>query len=109
MIKRLVAAGVTATGIAVASATMAAPAHADVVCTPDTFFILYAGGTPTSECTEGHDVTYDMPSVGVDLIRSGDHRGYLVRADNGTHVGFKKYQEKYFGPAGIVFSQIHFD
>jgi hypothetical protein len=111
MIKRFVAAGLAMAGIAAFSAGMvASPAHADVDCTPDTFFILYAGpGTPTSECTEGHNVTYDMSYNPIDLIRAGNNSGYLVRASDGRHVRFTNYQEKYFGPAGVVFSQVHFN
>jgi hypothetical protein len=113
MIKRIVAAGLATAGIAAFSAGMvASPAHADVDCTPDTFFMLNAsstnGGTPMSQCTEGHNVTYDM-GFAVDLIRAGNNSGYLVRASDGRHVRFTPYQERYFGPAGVVFSQIHFN
>jgi hypothetical protein len=111
MFKRMAAAGLTVAGIGAFAVGITTPAHADVDCTPDTFFILYAGAgqTPVSECTEGHDVTYDLPSRGIDLIRAGHHSGYLVRAADGRHVRFADYQERYFGPAGVVFSQVHFD
>jgi hypothetical protein len=114
MIKRLITAGLTAAGIAaLATGMVASPAHADVECTPDTFFILYASstsdGTPSSGCTEGHNVTYDMGFAAVDLIRAGNNSGYLVRASDGRHVRFRNYQERYFGPAGVVFAQIHFN
>ncbi|GAB3989199.1 hypothetical protein GCM10029978_113670 [Actinoallomurus acanthiterrae] len=113
MLKRAIAAGMTAAGIAAVSAGMvASPAHADVNCTPDTFFVLHAsstnGGTPMSECLEGHNVTYDM-GFAVDLIRAGNNSGYLVRASDGRHVRFRNYQELYFGPAGVVFEGIHFN
>jgi hypothetical protein len=113
MFKRMIAAGLTAVGIAALSTGItASPAHADVDCTPETFFILHASsvneGTPMSECTEGHNVTYAM-SFAVDLIRAGNHSGYLVRESDGRHVRFRNYQEIYFGPAGVVFREIHFN
>ncbi|MCO5997659.1 hypothetical protein [Actinoallomurus rhizosphaericola] len=113
MLKRVIAAGMTAAGVAAFSAGMlASPAHADVECTPDTFFVLHAsstnGGAPLSECLEGHDVTYGM-GFAVDLIRAGNNSGYLVRASDGKHVRFGNYQELYFGPAGVVFQEIHFN
>lgn len=87
MFKRMIAAGLAAAGIATLSAGMvASPAHADVNCTPDTFFVLHAsstnGGTPLSECLEGSNVTYGM-GFAVDLIRAGNNSGYLVRASDG--------------------------
>jgi hypothetical protein len=113
MFKRMIAAGLTAAGIAALSTAMvASPAHADVNCTPDTFFVLHAsstnGGMPLSECLEGDNVTYGM-GFAVDLIRAGNHRGYLVRASDGRHVRFRNYQEMYFGPTGVVFQEIHFN
>ena len=113
MFKRMIAAGLTAASIAALSTGMlASPAHADVDCTPDTFFMLHAsstnGGTPLSECTEGHNVTYQM-GFAVDLIRAGNNSGYLIRASDGKHVRFSNYQERYFGPAGVVFAAIHFN
>lgn len=113
MFKRVIAAGLAAAGLAALSAGMVdSPAHADVNCTPDTFFVLHAsstnGGTPLSECLEGHDVTYDM-GFAVDLIRAGNTSGYLIRASDGRHVRFGNHQEMYFGPAGVVFEAIHFN
>ena len=86
------------------------PAHADVDCTPDTFYMLYSPGAwPVSECTEGSNVTYDLPARGIDLFRSGNNSGYLVRASDGRHVRFTPYQERYHDPAGMAFSQVHFN
>src|SRR5262245_9816129 len=99
MIKRIAAAGVSDAAVAALSYGMfASPAHADVVCTDTTLFIQYANGA--SECTQGHDVTFELSGSPIEHIRAGDTGGFLVRGPSGQFVAFQPGQVKSFGAGG---------
>ena len=107
MIKRLVAAGTAAAGVAALSlGIFASPAHADVTCNSTTYLFHLTNGQEI--CTEGTNfpITYELNLKAV-FTRSGQWSGYLVNS-SGQHVSFSPHQQQNFGP-GVVFKQIHFN